>query len=526
MNYKNDKPSVWNEPAEAPSLQDVDKILYGESVPPASGRVVAKPIDIMQIWPDLKQPRRAIPALIRGKWNGDPYLVPDLLGNWKLAVQRLIQERFPPFDELLTGMAAFPEEIENDPRTLVQGLVSLIRLAHSIHQDGLINPITIYEAGGRLNILTGERRWLAYLLLYSYFDREQWGKIPAQTVAYNVKQQVSENMARRDLNAIGLARCFALVCMDIVEREQGPLIRQYEAMVRPGECDRKFYAQIDKTPYGYGQEVMAALNITTYASLKNYLDILKMPDDKWQEADDNDWGIRECLAIVRPESTKQNLQHVLDSPSETRQESRFREFPRSDSTFADDGDGPVYRTVVGERMGLYGDSPSPAGDHAGSPLQEQARPVITYLSTDAEWKAAGYVYCPHPDEMEPGEQWTDDDEALAAEAARLAAEIDANALEQNNTPISVEQEFTLLDALIEVARGLEDRKTAQTLTYIRNRGREDIRQWMLANNGDMAGFQKKLEGEAESVGYMLDMAKEKLWDFMAHIWHAAHEVVV
>jgi hypothetical protein len=127
--------------------------------------------------------------------------------------------------------------------------------------------------------------------------------------------------------------------------------------------------------------------------------------------------------------------------------------------------------------------------------------------------------------MGPGEQWDDADEAMAHEAARMAAEIDANSLVQDNTPLVLEYEMLLLvDGLVSVAKAMDDNKAAQMLTNLRRRGREDIRLWMLANAQDGDAYQKKLQAEGDQVSYFLDMVKEKVWDFLASVHATAHEV--
>src|SRR6185295_9968390 len=67
----------------------------------------------------------------------------------------------------------------------------IVNLAASIRRDGLTNPITIAPLDMEaFRVETGERRWMAYHLLYAFFDgkdgradeRELWRKIPARNI--------------------------------------------------------------------------------------------------------------------------------------------------------------------------------------------------------------------------------------------------------------------------------------------------------------------------------------------------------
>ena len=303
--YKEDK---FNPFADEDTGADLD--VHGSLDIPSSGKMIARPVGLDEIRPDLKQPRRAIPQKVRGDWNGNPAKIRDLLMKWKIQCQMQTGKQVDNLGDVLTGMAELPDEYDDYPG-IVGAWVELIRLAQRIYAEGLQNPITIYNADGQKYILTGERRYLAHWLLRLEVDREQWSKIPAQVVSYSVRQQISENTARRDLNAVGLARCYAMIVMELY-REEGKDFNVFAEVVRPGQCDRAYYAQVAdmQAPYGKGGEVMSALNLKSRAQLKKYKDLLTVPDSIWMQADDEEWSLNrltEWLDAQKPQAVRENV---------------------------------------------------------------------------------------------------------------------------------------------------------------------------------------------------------------------------
>ncbi|MEQ8673271.1 MAG: ParB N-terminal domain-containing protein [Aggregatilineales bacterium] len=307
--YKEDK---YNPFGDEDTGADLD--VHGSLDIPASGRMVARPVGLDEIRPDLKQPRRAIPQKVRGDWNGNPAKIRDLLMKWKIQCQMQTGKQVDDLGDVLTGMAELPDEYEDYPG-IVGAWVELIRLAQRIYAEGLQNPITIYNADGQKYILTGERRYLAHWLLRLEVDREAWSKIPAQVVSYSVRQQISENTARRDLNAVGLARCYAMIVMELY-REEGKDFRAFAEVVRPGQCDRAYYAQVADMPAPYGKsgEVMSALNVKNRMSVSRYKSVLNITDDVWMRADDEDWSLTAILEWIdaqKPQPARETVTRKL-----------------------------------------------------------------------------------------------------------------------------------------------------------------------------------------------------------------------
>jgi hypothetical protein len=279
-----------------------DDALAGLGLDKVPQRMAAKPTSINAIWADRKQPRRAIPALVGINWNGNPDDVRELLNNWHLIACKKAGRDVDPM-RIIKGTVGDDESPDVDGASpLFAEYVALVQLAKSIYMDGLINPITVIQRNGGYVIESGERRWLAYHLLNLYAPDGDWTKIPAQKVDSSgyVWRQAQENTARRQLNAIGMARQLALLIMDAREGMEGDEYTPYEDVVLPGECDRKFYAQVangnlHRVPRGMGDRIQAAMGLSK-GRVNHYRSLLQLTDDEtvndllWTMADMEDWG--------------------------------------------------------------------------------------------------------------------------------------------------------------------------------------------------------------------------------------------
>lgn len=294
-------------------------------------RRVAFGVDIMKIFPDPTQPRRIIPHEIRGDWDGHPAGVAALLDRWLEAIT--IERNGVEFDldahllasqdtERITTYLLSEEDAAaqnspdgdgREPGPLEAAFLPIVDLAASIRRDGLTNPITVVETELTYRLETGERRWLAYHLLYNWAQRTRHDKPEAYThiLATNVPKidvwrQASENNARAELNAIGKARQFALLLMDLLQEEKGEEFQPYYALVKPRDCDRAYYAQVaDGTKYriprNKGEKLLNAMGLKNGKQLKQHRALLHLPDEIWQIADDLNWTegkLREIAAYA------------------------------------------------------------------------------------------------------------------------------------------------------------------------------------------------------------------------------------
>ncbi len=281
---------------EPTSPQSVDADTYGDPQRERRGlkssRQVAKPIDIASIYPDPAQPRRALPSEVRATWDSDPAHLASAFDGWLTAIEAESGRRYD-LPALLTGSGArlLTDDDSENLSTLEASLVRLIDLASSIFHDGLLNPITVGAVDNVYVIETGERRWLAFHLLYAALADERFARIPATEVTPNVWRQASENSARDNLNAVARARQYAILMMDLLA-ETTPFRLYHES-----ESDRAFYAQVLglRVPSGQNERLLSALGVTSRSALSRYRDILGLSDEQWLRADDQDLSERELF---------------------------------------------------------------------------------------------------------------------------------------------------------------------------------------------------------------------------------------
>lgn len=272
-------------------LLEADEALYGSQVFARvdSQRYVAEPLSIFRIWPDARQPRRTLPSVARAVWNGSPERLSDAFTAWLEVVEA---ERGKPLD--VVRLLNAEEEVERlqEPRPFEVALMELVDLAASIRHEGLTNPITVTRKGSDYQLETGERRWLAFHLLYALTQEEQWSRMPARIVdESSVWRQASENNVRNDLNAIGRARQFAILLMSMYGFDK---FKGFDELVQPNECDRAFYAQVAngsdwRVPRGRGEMMLNAMSLKHINQLGYYRALLRLPDVVWQIADDLNW---------------------------------------------------------------------------------------------------------------------------------------------------------------------------------------------------------------------------------------------
>lgn len=326
------------------SLEAADAALYGGVGVRESGRMLGMPIDIMKISANKTQPRRPIPMLIRGDWDGSPTKVIDLFERLRLIAEQKAGQQIPVLD-ILNGRAEdFEPETKHSHFTKYMGLLNL---AHSILRNGLENPISVLRHGSGYIIESGEHRWLAYHIL-NHFIGDDWSKIPAIERKPNnsVWRQVDENNQVYTSNPIEQARALALLYMDC----KGGRIdyMSWDDIVVPGGCDRIYYAQAREgdLPRGMGGRIRSAMRMekTNISYIYSLLDLFDGQDNAvadiiWLRADDEHWSLRTLRGIRKlPLDT---VREIVQDPSFTvgdlnRAIERFDASNRSGSDNPDD----------------------------------------------------------------------------------------------------------------------------------------------------------------------------------------------
>lgn len=313
--------------AFAVDLEELGSETYGGIKPNSdlddARRMVGKPTDIMTVYADRQQPRRAIPPLISIHWDGSPDKVIDLFLHWQAVAEQKVGKTIPVI-EILNGQSEGFEADTNHAHFVE--FLALLQLAQSIHREGLINPITVIRRGDNHVIESGERRWLAHHLLNHFVD-PKYGKVPAieSKGGESVWRQARENTARRALNAIGMARQLALLIMDLRAKET--TYDLFDDIVIG--CDRIFYAQVGngqahRIPKGMGERVESAMGVQR-GQISDYRSLLcltgmdgdnEVNDIIWLRADEENWGLDPLIQIGKlPLDTLRRI--VVDNPDFT-----------------------------------------------------------------------------------------------------------------------------------------------------------------------------------------------------------------
>ena len=263
-------------------------------------------ISIQEIHPNVMQPRQSVPHDLTDLYPLTPDNVVDIFERWIIEVQlEKSQNDFDVTNYLLGKTTDRGDQAEKDESdggsdiglaasTKEDALMKLVDLAASIRRDGLSNPVSLMNHGDHYEIETGERRWLAYHMLYWKFgdgdvrpdgSRVNWSRIPARIVSrVDVWRQASENNARDNLNAISRARQLAVLLMDLHGSQN---------FTSYNECasEQAFYAQVAdggrwRIPRGQGERLLNAMGMTEASQLRQYRALLRLPDELWRKGDD------------------------------------------------------------------------------------------------------------------------------------------------------------------------------------------------------------------------------------------------
>lgn len=263
-------------------------------------------VDIFSILPNQIQPRYTIPHDLTEIYQFTPDNIPDIFGRWIADVELERKSDFNILNFLLGSDTVRGSQVEKDETELTalstkpshpkeKSLMKIIDLAASIRRDGLSNPISLVRQDNHFEIETGERRWLAYHLLYWKFGDNDlvdekhprnWSMIPSRMVpAVDVWRQASENNARDNLNAIGKARQLALLLMDLIGWENFAPFSNFP-------IEQEFYSQVGdgnqwRIPYGSGEQLLNAMGLSDASQIRQYRALLRLPNDVWRIGDDN-----------------------------------------------------------------------------------------------------------------------------------------------------------------------------------------------------------------------------------------------
>jgi ParB/RepB/Spo0J family partition protein len=256
-------------------------------------------IPLCQIRPDPAQPRKLLP--------------PDLA--------EMLASGGSPHD-ILDQLRARAER----DRWMRERLTKLAALAHSIGEDGLMNPIRVIPDGAdRFRIEEGERRWWAHHILVAQ-GKERFQHIAAFVVEKEgatsglLRRRVAENVLRSDFTAIELARAMVNRIQEMLTAE--PSIKQGEAERRVGKengiSDRRVRQFISLLTLSPEVQELAQQARLTENSLRR---IVGIKDPAGQLA-----AVRE---LIHPAREKIVLRSPTKPSSQRKSKSRSRRRPHS-----------------------------------------------------------------------------------------------------------------------------------------------------------------------------------------------------
>ncbi len=162
---------------------------------------------------------------------------------------------------------------------------ALNELAESIQVSGVIQPVTLRSHGGRFQLITGERRWLA---------SRRAGKTTVPAILRQVSNEqameitIIENLQREDLNAVEQARAFERLARD----------------------------------FGLTQEQMAQRTGKDRSSVSNFLRLLKLPAELLTLVETNKLSFghaKALMALDSPEAMLRLAHRAVQSSLSVRQ---------------------------------------------------------------------------------------------------------------------------------------------------------------------------------------------------------------
>jgi len=299
-------------PPPALSMDEAANLVYGGGLElPSGNKIIARPLKLVDIRPDMEQPRRIIPARIRKGWTGNPKDIERMLREWHVEAEQALGQVIDVIS-LVDRLSNEGREADKEIAPMVDDYLDLVALASSIKRDGLTNPITV--AGDKIE--TGERRYMAHWLLAIWLPEAGFDAIHAvQVKNVDVWKQASENGNRKGLNAIGMARQLALLVMDMYRGDDGVVLYEIGFF----DHEQQFYAQVANGPTwrvkkGYGERILQVTGLKSRSQVAQYRALLEIPRDVWDSADAENWAEGRIRDVVHPRdmSTIVNISEPKD----------------------------------------------------------------------------------------------------------------------------------------------------------------------------------------------------------------------
>ncbi|HEX3051051.1 MAG TPA: hypothetical protein VHP83_10390 [Aggregatilineaceae bacterium] len=255
--------------------------------PDANRSLRVRLLPLVDIVPDPVQPRRGLPGQLRDEWIADPGCIANVLDKWEdRANQEATNRGRATLDPLpiLRGEQEQRAETESEAGPYESTFTKLLMDAATVYKHGLEHPITVVYLDKRWQIQSGERRTLMHWALVLWLEEARFSEIPAlETTERSIWKQAAENNARQDLTAIERARQLALLLMDSYPKQE---FQPYTELL-----DYAFYRQALelRVPRGKAGDFLAAMGLKNEVQLRQYRQLLGLPEEVWQLADNQRW---------------------------------------------------------------------------------------------------------------------------------------------------------------------------------------------------------------------------------------------
>ena len=174
-------------------------------------------------------------------------------------------------------------------------------LAESIKENGLINPITLREKGGKFQIISGERRFRAF----KFLERNKVPALVLKNIADSKMLELTlvENIQREDLNAIEIAKSYKKLIYDLnIKQEElanrvGKSRSAVSNSMRILDLSENIQNMIlqGKLTEGHAR---AILSLTNEKERENFAKIIV----------EKNYSVRECERIVKEKKESKNIQ--------------------------------------------------------------------------------------------------------------------------------------------------------------------------------------------------------------------------
>jgi ParB-like chromosome segregation protein Spo0J len=336
-------------------LASVTEDMLGEGLPQTlvDNSVRVERILLEMLRPDPVQARRVLPETLHMKFHNNRLTPTQALRELVQIAQVSARQQARPFANVLELLADSESDAEQAEKLSPEedSLRELVNLAVTIRDDGQVNPLTVVDVSQGVTRLyrieTGERRYWAHWLLRDFVEGYEGDGmvdciiVPAETSS--VFRQAKENIARKGLGAIAMARQAALLLLTV---------HGYE--IPNHAVNNDFYRQaleLDlRGKREYTESILSAMGGVTKQRLNQYKQLLMLSDEAWELADRYSLDERVLRSIIElpHEAQAEMVQQVIQMGLTSKQVEAIVSNTGTDEVVIVSGASKFARTVLKE----------------------------------------------------------------------------------------------------------------------------------------------------------------------------------